>query len=230
MHAFRDPAVKDGPWGAVDAGLVAAAQQDAERAVLDGADAGAAGATAAAGAGAAARGYALLGKAPEALAQLAQQLGQPGYRGTQLAQGLLRGARSIGDVRGLPGAFREQLEALGVRTGRCARWPGGALLQWSHWTAGRLLRKAMCLLCMLQAEQLRQQLDCVLHCTVGAAAAPADAAAAARRACTSSLDIASRLCPRLHAFTTAQVCHSPPRGCARRHHQDAAAAGGGARD
>ncbi|KAF8066346.1 rlmN [Scenedesmus sp. PABB004] len=102
----RDPAVRDGPWSAVDAGLVVAAQADS--------------AAAAAPQRVDAAGYVLLGKTPAELGALAQQLGQPAFRGQQLADGVLKGARSVAEIRGLPEAFRDQLAALGVRTGRSA--------------------------------------------------------------------------------------------------------------
>lgn len=85
--ACRDPAVKDGPWRAIDAGLVKAAQEDAQ--------AGAAAATAAAQVQQQGSSLVLLGQTSQQLAALAQSMGQPAYRGQQLADGILKGAKRI---------------------------------------------------------------------------------------------------------------------------------------
>jgi 23S rRNA (adenine2503-C2)-methyltransferase len=62
--------------------------------------------------------YVLLGKSAQQLAELAQQLGQPAYRGKQLLDGILRGAHSIEDIPGLPATFKQSLQDVGVKTGR----------------------------------------------------------------------------------------------------------------
>lgn len=118
----RNPAVKDGPWNEIDAQLVEAAQQDAQ--LLPSSP------TAAVAAvedhvqqqqqqqQIDLSGHVLLGQSVEQLSQLAQQLGQPAYRGKQLLDGILKGAHRTTDIKGIPKPFAQQLEALGVKTGR----------------------------------------------------------------------------------------------------------------
>ncbi|GBF88492.1 hypothetical protein Rsub_01205 [Raphidocelis subcapitata] len=111
----RDPRVVDGPWSRLDASLVTAAQADARLAAegtapLKGPEQGAV----------------LLGQSAEALRQLAASLGHKPYRGQQVWDELLRGARnpqlrgarSVEEMSLVPQALRDQLSALGVRTGR----------------------------------------------------------------------------------------------------------------
>jgi 23S rRNA (adenine2503-C2)-methyltransferase len=55
----------------------------------------------------------LVGRTTEELQTLAQELGEPAYRGRQLAQWLYRrGARRFDEMTDLPGAFRERLAAV----------------------------------------------------------------------------------------------------------------------
>jgi 23S rRNA (adenine2503-C2)-methyltransferase len=65
----------------------------------------------------------LLGLDTGEVTALAQDLGQPGYRGRQLAEWVYRrGARAIDDMNNLPAAFREQLSsAWEVGRGRVTR-------------------------------------------------------------------------------------------------------------
>jgi 23S rRNA (adenine2503-C2)-methyltransferase len=52
------------------------------------------------------------------LEALVTQHGQPKYRAKQLLDGILQGARSLDDIKGLPKTFIEVLKSAGVRTGR----------------------------------------------------------------------------------------------------------------
>jgi 23S rRNA (adenine2503-C2)-methyltransferase len=60
------------------------------------------------------KGFVLLGKTPEQLSVVAQQLGQPKYRGKQILDGILSGCRDVLDLRLLPKGFREQLSESGT--------------------------------------------------------------------------------------------------------------------
>ncbi len=46
----------------------------------------------------AATGYVLLGRSAEELGELAVKFGQPSFRGKQLLDGMIRGARSVDDI------------------------------------------------------------------------------------------------------------------------------------
>jgi len=100
----RNPGVKDGQWNKVDVAIVEVAQKDATGAVksnkID------------------EKGVVLLGKSVEELAELAAKYGQPKYRGKQLQDGVLKGARTIEDILTVPKEVRATLIADGVRTGR----------------------------------------------------------------------------------------------------------------
>jgi hypothetical protein len=105
----RDPAVRDGAWNEVDQQQVAAAQQQQQQQpqphgqpCTD------------------LQGFVLLAASPHGLEELALRLAQPRFRGQQMLASLLRGARSIGELRGLPRAMLDQLRELGVVTGRSA--------------------------------------------------------------------------------------------------------------
>ncbi|KAK9827990.1 hypothetical protein WJX81_005819 [Elliptochloris bilobata] len=63
-------------------------------------------------------GNVLLGCSLEELEELAVSCGQPKYRGRQLLDCLLQGARSTADLRLVPKALREELAARGWQTGR----------------------------------------------------------------------------------------------------------------
>jgi hypothetical protein len=82
--------VRDGPWNAVDAGLVQAAQTQAST-LHDSSSAPSSGSSSSSTASK----VVLLGQTHEQLGELAKRLGQPSYRGKQLADGLLKGARRI---------------------------------------------------------------------------------------------------------------------------------------
>ncbi|KAF6251294.1 hypothetical protein COO60DRAFT_1645229 [Scenedesmus sp. NREL 46B-D3] len=116
---LQDPAVRDGPWNAVDAGLVQAAQTQAST-LHDSAGSSSTNTTSSSSATSSSSSsgsgrVVLLGQTPEQLGELAKRMGQPAYRGKQLADGILKGARRIA---GLPASFVAQLQEAGVTTGR----------------------------------------------------------------------------------------------------------------
>lgn len=97
----RAPGVTDGPWdGQDDKAVAAAIQEAATTAITD------------------TTGYVLLGKTEEELQALAARYNQPKYRAKQLMEGVLQGARTLDDITNVPQAWRAQLKADGVRTGR----------------------------------------------------------------------------------------------------------------
>jgi hemolysin activation/secretion protein len=133
----RDPKVQDGPWSAVDTQLVKAAQQDAEQQARTSLTLPPAPTSSTSSAPAQQqqqqqqqhaaidqaidlKGFVLLGKTPQQLSALAEQLGQPKYRGKQILDSLLKGCRDVLELHGLPKEFREQLAQSGVVTGRSA--------------------------------------------------------------------------------------------------------------
>jgi hypothetical protein len=80
--------VRDGPWNAVDAGLVQAAQTQASS-LHDSSNAPSSSSSSSASK------VVLLGQTHEQQGELAKSMGQPSYRGKQLADGILKGARRI---------------------------------------------------------------------------------------------------------------------------------------
>ncbi|MEW5302748.1 MAG: hypothetical protein WDW38_004141 [Sanguina aurantia] len=100
----RNPGIKDGVWNERDLTVVALAQRQANQAVtaktVD------------------FKGVVLLGKSVEELADLAESFGQPRYRGQQLLDGVLQGAKCMDDVKTVPKEWRTQMQEAGVRTGR----------------------------------------------------------------------------------------------------------------
>lgn len=132
----RNPGIQDGEWGEADERMVRAALRDAAEVAAAGAGAGAGGTDAAAppppgrsssrGASSSPRPAraapgspeVLLGRDAEELGALAQRYGQPAFRGRQLQQGVLQGAKSVEDITTIPKEWRQQLLADGVRTGR----------------------------------------------------------------------------------------------------------------
>ena len=96
--------VTDGQWDEADKASVARALKDAaqiERLTLKH------------GAG-----KVILGRTLEELEELAREDGQPKYRGKQLRDGVLLGARSIGDISNIPRAWKTTLEEKGIKIGR----------------------------------------------------------------------------------------------------------------
>ncbi|WIA17218.1 hypothetical protein OEZ85_014098 [Tetradesmus obliquus] len=116
----RDPAVRDGPWNAVDAGLVQTAQQQASALHGSSSSSSSAGSSSSSSVAASSAGVVLLGQTAEQLGELAKSMGQPAYRGKQLADGVLKGAKRVADIKGLPASFIAQLQEAGVKTGRSA--------------------------------------------------------------------------------------------------------------
>jgi hypothetical protein len=136
----RDPKVQDGPWSAVDTQLVKAAQQDAEQQARTSLTLPQAPTTSTSSSSdppqqqqqqqqqqndtldqaVDLKGFVLLGKTLQQLSALAEQLGQPKYRGKQILDSLLKGCRDVLELHGLPKEFREQLAQSGVVTGRSA--------------------------------------------------------------------------------------------------------------
>ncbi|KAG2448464.1 hypothetical protein HYH02_006356 [Chlamydomonas schloesseri] len=100
----RNPGISDGEWNARDKEMVTVAQRDAAEAVtparLD------------------QHGTVILGRDATELEELAARYGQPRFRAKQLLEGVLHGARSVEDINTIPKAWRAQLLADGVRTGR----------------------------------------------------------------------------------------------------------------
>jgi len=96
--------VTDGVWDAADDAILKTALVDAEASVtpkrID------------------ASGFVLLGKSLEELEALCEHYKQPKYRAKQLMEKVLQGARSLEEVTTVPAAWRAQLLADGVRTGR----------------------------------------------------------------------------------------------------------------
>ena len=99
-HVPRAVGVKDGVWSKLDASLVELALKDNNKPV-DKAD-----------------GFVLLGKSAQELGTLAVKHKQPSFRGKQLLDGLLKGARSIEDIKVIPQAFKEALIKDGETTSR----------------------------------------------------------------------------------------------------------------
>eukprot|EP00798_Chlamydomonas_sp_ICE-L_P004368 gene4368-14491_t len=101
----RNPRVTDGVWNQVDIEQVALAQRDANQIIksekIEKGDE-----------------LVLLGRSLEDLEELAVQYGQPKYRGKQLLDALMQGARSMEEIKTIPKAWRESMVADGVRTGR----------------------------------------------------------------------------------------------------------------
>ncbi|GFR39696.1 hypothetical protein Agub_g175, partial [Astrephomene gubernaculifera] len=64
------------------------------------------------------KGLVLLGSELPVLEALAERFGQPRFRGRQLQEAVLRGARSVEEITTIPQSWRSQLAAAGVRTGR----------------------------------------------------------------------------------------------------------------
>ncbi|KAK9803300.1 hypothetical protein WJX72_009998 [[Myrmecia] bisecta] len=60
----------------------------------------------------------LLGRTVEELAEIAKASGQPAYRGKQLHDGLMHGARSVDDITNVPKALKQQLVQQGYKSGR----------------------------------------------------------------------------------------------------------------
>ncbi|KFM27796.1 putative dual-specificity RNA methyltransferase RlmN [Auxenochlorella protothecoides] len=107
----RDPRLVDGPWTDLDGEAVLRAQRDAARLARESSRHS--------------PGQVLLGRPAAELRALVSALGAPAYRAAQLRDGVLAGARSLEEVRGLPAALRAALRGAGVRTGRST--PRGAV-------------------------------------------------------------------------------------------------------
>jgi hypothetical protein len=80
--------VRDGPWNAVDAGLVQTAQTQASTLHASSSTSSSTDAKNTPG-------MVLLGQTAEQLAQLATSMGQPAYRGKQLTDSILKGAKRV---------------------------------------------------------------------------------------------------------------------------------------
>jgi hypothetical protein len=123
----RQPGIGDGVWTKRDEELVRDAIADSVAHLAPPAAASAAPSTEDAAAARAARAAAankeatakvLLALSDEELKAVAESTGQLGYRGKQLKDALLQGARAVADISTLPKSWREELVAAGYRTGR----------------------------------------------------------------------------------------------------------------
>ena len=102
----RAPRITDGRWDKHDDAAVRQALEDASKITRQAAKLGG--------------GEVLLARTLEDLQALAAADGQPAYRGTQLRDGVLRGARQLDDISNLPKPWRASLAERGVSVGRSA--------------------------------------------------------------------------------------------------------------
>ncbi|GAB4823741.1 hypothetical protein N2152v2_010787 [Parachlorella kessleri] len=100
----RKTGVTDGIWDKQDAEAVKEALQDADKIARQFHKYGS--------------GEVVLGRSLEELQVLVKAAGQPAFRAKQLRDGVLQGARNLGDITNLPKSFRAQLQEQGVHTGR----------------------------------------------------------------------------------------------------------------
>lgn len=95
-------------------------------------------------------GFVLLGKTVPELEQLAVQYGQPKYRGKQLFDAVLNGARTLDDIPNIPKDWKAKLVADGVRTGRSILHhsvdsPDGGFRDWDAAPGSRALAWGLCM-------------------------------------------------------------------------------------
>lgn len=101
----RPPNVTDGSWDAADQAAVDQALRDAAKLAKQKEKLQIGGGV-------------ILTTPLDELKRLAEEDGQPAYRATQLRDGVLRGAHTLGEITDIPKAWRASLEARGIQTGR----------------------------------------------------------------------------------------------------------------